>query len=428
MTLGFVFSTLVYAGDRALDLKADAQGNLQIDFQGCGDTIHYYLMHNPERLVIDDPKICNQHRVSSRVPATWQGTIQEIRQSVYQPSVKGAKRYRVVIEFKSPFRLSQLERPTHHLRAQVISSSPSQPKSSSGKSVQVVYAKPVVIIIDPGHGGNDPGTIGYQKTREKDVVLSIGRELAKLFNETDGYRAYLTRDHDVFLTLRQRLRVARQHHGDFFISIHADSASASQAHGVSVYGLSSRGASSEAARLLAQKENISVLRGGSHIDSRNDDLNALVMDLQQSASQRVSVVVGESLLRYLRPMAYLHRQHVEKAAFVVLKSPDIPSLLLETGYLSNPNDAKHLRQAAYQRRLARAIYQALTHYFNEHPIKVEHNEASRSSHYTRVVVKSGDTLSQLARRYGVRLSAIKAANHLQSDTLKVGQTLMVPTS
>ncbi|HEY6598161.1 MAG TPA: N-acetylmuramoyl-L-alanine amidase, partial [Pseudomonadales bacterium] len=226
-----------------------------------------------------------------------------------------------------------------------------------------------IVSIDPGHGGQDPGAIGVGKVQEKHVALAISKELQRLFNATPGYRAELTRKGDYYLTLRQRTTVARNQRADLFVSIHADAFSRPEAHGASVYTLSAKGATSETARWLAEKENASDLIGGAgdvSLDDKDALLAHVLLDLSMDGNRSASIEAGSAVLASLDDFARLHRSHVEQAGFVVLKSPDIPSMLVETGYLSNPGEAKKLSQAAYQRRVAQAIFKGITVYASRH--------------------------------------------------------------
>ena len=225
------------------------------------------------------------------------------------------------------------------------------------------------MAIDAGHGGEDPGAIGVGRVQEKHVALAIAKELQRLFNNAPGYRGELTRKGDYYLTLRQRTTVARNQRADVFVSIHADAFSGPDAHGASVYTLSAKGATSETARWLAEKENASDLIGGAgdvSLDDKDALLAHVLLDLSMDGNRSASIEAGSAVLAALDDFARLHRSHVEQAGFVVLKSPDIPSLLVETGYLSNPGEAKKLSQAAYQRRIAQAIFTGIAAYASGH--------------------------------------------------------------
>ncbi len=225
----------------------------------------------------------------------------------------------------------------------------------------------IIVVIDPGHGGKDPGATGPGGTHEKTIVLSISKKLQRWINQQRGFHAVLTRTGDYYLTLRQRLRIARKDKADMFIAIHADTWRNTRAAGVSVFALSQRGATSEAARWLAARENASELMGGVDLQDKSHLLKSVLINLSQAATIRSSLQIGNDLLSTIKPIARLHHDRVEQAAFVVLKSPDIPSLLVETGFLSNPHEEQRLRSQAYQNKLAKAIMQGICEYFTHYP-------------------------------------------------------------
>ena len=240
------------------------------------------------------------------------------------------------------------------------------------RPVRVAHAPPesgreVVIAIDAGHGGVDPGAIGRAGTREKDVVLEISRRLAARINREPGMRAVLTRDGDYFLPHRQRMAKARAAKADMFLSVHADSVGNASVSGSSVYILSNKGASDEQARWLAERENAADLKGGISLDDKDDTLASVLLDLSQSASITASMEAAERVLRRLNTVNEVRKPRVQQAGFLVLKSPDIPSMLVETAFISNPGDERRLRQDGYRERLAEAIFEGVHHYFQEYP-------------------------------------------------------------
>jgi N-acetylmuramoyl-L-alanine amidase len=216
-----------------------------------------------------------------------------------------------------------------------------------------------VIALDPGHGGRDPGAIGKRGTREKDVVLAVARKMKALINRTPGYRAVLTRDSDRFISLRNRVKKARQAEADIFVSLHADSFHSPAAKGASVYALSLSGASSEAARWIAQKENASDLIGGISLDDKDDLIASVLLDLSQTATIQDSLDLGSDVLAHIGKVSRLNNRHVQQAGFAVLKAPDMPSILIETAFLSNPTEEKKLRTPSHQNKLARAVFSGI---------------------------------------------------------------------
>jgi len=224
-----------------------------------------------------------------------------------------------------------------------------------------------VVAIDAGHGGEDPGAIGPRGTREKTVVLQIAKKLAHFINSERGMRAVLTRQGDYYLPLRKRVELARKRKADLFISLHADAFTNSRVRGSSVYVLSRRGASSEHARWLAERENASDLIGGVSLDDKDGLLASVLLDLSQTASLEASIDAAERVLNGLKKVGKLHKPGVESGAFAVLKSPDIPSLLVETAFISNPQEEKKLLSAAHQQKLARTLAVSVKRYFEGNP-------------------------------------------------------------
>lgn len=237
------------------------------------------------------------------------------------------------------------------------------------REMQTLVKRDVIVVIDPGHGGSDPGAKGADKTWEKNVTLKIAKKLQQLINQQRGMRALLTRRGDYYLGLRERLKYARLHNGDIFISIHADAFINQESNGASVFALSQRGATSEAARWLAEKENYSEL-GGVNLKKLDDSsglVRTVLIDLSQTATIGASLHLGDYVLNQLGRLTRLHYNKVEQARFMVLKSPDIPSILVETGFISNPREAQNLSSEDYQQRLCQAIFQGLKRYFDNYP-------------------------------------------------------------
>ncbi|XKE44859.1 N-acetylmuramoyl-L-alanine amidase [Halomonas organivorans] len=233
-----------------------------------------------------------------------------------------------------------------------------------------VTGRDIVIAVDAGHGGRDPGALGPSGTREKDVVLELARRLARRVNDAPGFRAVLTRDHDVYVGLRRRTAIAREHRVDFFVSIHADAVARPGPHGSSVYALSTSGATSESARWLANSENRAVIADDeAFIALAEQDMatRSALLDLSMNATLNQSLTAGERILERLGRINDLHKPRVEQAAFVVLKSPDIPSLLVETGFISNPGEERRLTSEGHQRALVEAVFAGLEAHFRANP-------------------------------------------------------------
>jgi len=246
-----------------------------------------------------------------------------------------------------------------------------EPQRAPVKTMQDVMRRnglrPLVIAIDAGHGGQDPGAHGPGGSREKMITLAIAKELARQVNATPGLKAYLTRDTDVFIPLVQRYQKARAAKADLFVSIHADSSPSPDARGSSVFVLSQRGASSQAARWLANQENAADLVGGVKLQDKDDTLASVLLDLSQSASMKASEDMASQVLEGLKRLGKTHKREIERANFVVLRSPDVPSMLVETAFISNPEEERRLNDPAQQSQLARAVLDGVTAYFSRQP-------------------------------------------------------------
>ena len=291
--------------------------------------------------------------------------------------------------------------------------------------VPVGYKPPrdVVIAIDAGHGGHDVGAVGPKGTYEKDIVLQIAQQLAKEINKQHGMRAILTRTGDEYVGLRDRMHRARQRQADLFVSIHADAFRDRRVRGSSVYVLSQNGASSEAARWLAENENSADLVGGVRLGDKDDVVKSVLLDLSQTASIDASIDAADSVLAALKSIGKVHKRSVQKAGFMVLKSPDIPSLLVETAFISNPTEEQRLRSRVYQRKLASALANGIVDYFSDNPLpETRFAEKYRRQHK----VSQGDTLSEIAERYAVSMESIKLANEMSRDRVLTGEVLTIP--
>lgn len=293
----------------------------------------------------------------------------------------------------------------------------------------------IVIAISAGHGGEDPGAIGVNRLREKNVTLAISREVEKLINAIPGYRAVMIRDGDYYVGLRERIELAHDDDADLYLAIHADAHTNSSASGSTIYALSQRGATSEQALRLAEKENASDLIGGvGHISLGDKDevLRSVLLDLSMTASISTSLEIGDRLISALDDVIRMRRTNVEQAAFVELKSADIPSLLIESGYITNKNDAKNLDSEVWRKRFAGALVAGITQWFQDRPPRgtliawQKDNGGASAPVPSTYVVRSGDNLSELSERFGVSLAALKFANELASNVIHVGQELRIP--
>jgi N-acetylmuramoyl-L-alanine amidase len=235
------------------------------------------------------------------------------------------------------------------------------------KKARAERGRDVIIAIDAGHGGKDPGALGASGTYEKDVTLAVARRLAQTINKEQGMKAVLVRNADIFITLRERMAIARAHKADLFVSIHADAFKNPKVRGSSVFILSRSGASSEAARWLADKENSADLVGGVSLEGKDEEVASVLLDLSQSATMQAGSEVAERVLAELAVLGELHINQVQQAGFAVLKSPDVPSLLVETAFISNPEEERRLRDPKHQAHLAAAIAKGVKRYFYTSP-------------------------------------------------------------
>jgi N-acetylmuramoyl-L-alanine amidase len=333
-----------------LDLSGSAQHSLQV-------------LKNPDRVVLD---VAGARLAGSAHAApAGAGAVKQVRMA-RRPSGE----LRIVLDLVRPIQAkSFLAAPNDRYGYRlVIDLGVSQ---GIDTPVKVEHAPPdardLIIAIDAGHGGEDPGAIGMHGTREKDVVLAIARELALKINAEPGMKAVLTRNGDYFVPLRDRMRRARAQQADLFVSVHADSIRDRRVDGSSVYILSQRGATDEASRWLAERENASDLIGGVSLDDKDNVLASVLLDLSQSASLSASQVAAERVLHQLNRVGEVRKPQVQQARFMVLKSPDIPSMLVETAYISNPQEELRLRGAVHQAKLAAAIHQGVHDYFYANP-------------------------------------------------------------
>ncbi len=289
----------------------------------------------------------------------------------------------------------------------------------------------LVIAIDAGHGGEDPGAIGKSGTREKTVALAVARKLADHINAEPGMKAVLTRTGDYFVPFRERIRRARVQQADLFVSVHADAFMDRSVRGSSVYVLSTRRASNEAARWLAERENAADLIGGVSLDDKGDVLASVLLDLSQNAAISASREAAARVLAELDHVGQLKKSEVQHASLIVLTSPDVPSMLVETAFISNPDEEKKLRDPAHQDRLAQAIHAGVRRYFYDNPppgSRVAVLAARERGQALRHVVSPGETLGDVAGRYAVSVDELRQRNRLQTETVASGTILEIPVA
>ncbi|MCH7854119.1 MAG: N-acetylmuramoyl-L-alanine amidase [Proteobacteria bacterium] len=384
-----------------------------------------FTMRGPDRLVVD-LKNARLGEALRKMPAGT-GLIKGIR-----TGVRANGQLRVVLDLNQAVRSRSFTAGPNDQygdRLVVDLYREGSPHPVKRASEEYVRGRDIVIVIDPGHGGRDPGAVGRGKTREKDVALAVSRKLAKRINREPGMRAILARNADIMVKHRQRMEIARRNKADLFISIHADAVDDRRAKGASVYALSLKGASDEAARRLAQRENAFSRVGDVTLGDKDVVLASVLLDLSQNAALGASLEAGASIIRELARMGPVHRRKVQQAGFLVLKSPDVPSILVEMAYISNPSEEKKLRNPAHQGRLADAIFAGIRNHFHANPppaTQLALNLRKNPSGQVRHVIASGDTLSEIAARYAVSMSAIRAANNMSGNQVRIGQTLRIP--
>ena len=402
-----------------LDLGAEVQHSI-------------FMLENPSRLVVDLERASLKYDLTHLDLAGTQ--IQQIRSAP-----RNGEDLRVVFDLKSAvkprsFLLPPNDQYGHRLVVDLVDPDEKSQQAAPLLSDDSKQGKrDIIVVIDAGHGGEDPGAIGASGLKEKNVVLEIARELEKLISAERGYVARLTRDSDYYIGLRQRTELARESNADIFISIHADAFYSSRPRGASVYALSLRGATSESARWLAQSENEADLIGGVGGVSLNDKdktLASVLLDLSMTASMNASLGVGSKILGQMSRVTTLHKSQVEQAAFVVLKSPDIPSVLVEAGFISNPEEEQNLKSSAHRRKLAKSLFAGISAHFQETPppgtlIAWEKRQRAEDLAYR---IRRGDTLSGIARRNQTSVGRLKRFNGLDSEVLQVGQIIRIPTS
>jgi N-acetylmuramoyl-L-alanine amidase len=399
-----------------------------VDFADAFDVETHFVLKNPDRLVVD--------LSGFSLPSQWldegYGMVSQIR-----GSQRGDKA-RLVFDLKgeADYTISTLQGNRPRLIVDLKAIQPvtvvpveeSEPIPVTVVPAQSVEKRPVVVVIDAGHGGHDPGAVYSKSIREKDIVLNIAKELDRIIDACKGYMGVMVRSDDRFVELRDRVKKARSAGADLFISIHADGWKTPSARGASVWTLSDRGASSEMGRWLAKHENDAHLLGGGDVrlslSDKDEVLANVLLDMSMTASRAGSYEVAKAVHQNLSRFAVMHKDHVEQAAFAVLKSPDVPSILVETGFITNPDEARLLNSSRYQKRLAQAIADGVFNYFeNKPPVNTYLADTRSDPVLESYTVRRGDTLSQIALSMNVPLNRLRQLNGLRGDRIHVGQTL-----
>lgn len=342
---------------------APVGGHAALIFDFSGPVEHrIFTLGSPNRIVID----VDNARLATALPA-GQGVVKDLRSGIHDQTG-----LRLVLDLNARAIPRSLLRKSATGTQLVVAlyanaiSTDRKPVLTAATAVPKT-GRDIVVAIDAGHGGIDSGARGRHGVMEKTITLQIARRLAAQVAKQPGFKPFLTRDGDYYLTLRQRIDRARAAHADIFISIHCDAARDHYADGATVYALSMHGASSEHARLLAERENDSDLLGGVSLSDKSNMLASVLLDLSQTATIGASLDVGDRVAQRLSRLGPMHRDNVQQAAFVVLKSPDIPSILVETDYITNPQEERLLKTSSYQQKIAAALLGGVINYFNQYP-------------------------------------------------------------
>lgn len=400
----------------------------------------YFSLSGPDRLVVD----LKNTSMQAKLPVTV--TDSPVLKRVRKSSPPNKNTYRLVFELKKGvkaelFTLSPtpggqyghrlvIDLP-HGKKTATPAAKPNKPTTTNKDMSTVQRAQEILIVIDPGHGGEDPGSIGPSRRKyEKDAVLSISRKLSAQLNAVPGIKTRMTRTGDYFVNLNRRVAIARENDAHLLISIHADAFTSPKPRGGSVFVLNTRRANTEISRWVENHEKQSEILGGSgtaFVSNTNDrNVNQTLLDLQFSHSQKEGYKLATSILGEMGKVARLHNSKPINTSLAVLRSPQIPSVLVETGFISNPTEEKLLFQRAHQDKLARAITKAVVQYLKDNPPEgTVFSSSSKSAVHT---VKRGESLSVIAQKYGTSTKAIMSANKLKSSGLAVGQKLKIPGS
>ncbi|WP_150049566.1 MULTISPECIES: N-acetylmuramoyl-L-alanine amidase [Methylomonas] len=439
------------------------------------ETPHYrhFLLKNPDRLVIDFPN--TELAAALAQPPAGQSLALAVRSGVRNKTdlrvvveLAGAADIRASVNGKilqldlngkpgtTPVRQQTAGKTTAPIKeakikpvAEPVKSAPAKPAKTRGRDI--------VIAVDAGHGGKDVGAQGGNGTKEKDVVFAIAKRLAGEINRQPGMKAVMIRNGDYFVKLRDRVKIARDAKADLLVSIHADAFDDASAHGASIYTLANKGASSHVAQFLADSENAADGSG----EAQDDVLASVLMDLTTNAAKEASQHIGNRVLKSVKSVGHLHRTSVQKAGFVVLKSP-IPSILVETAFISNPDEERRLNSTGYQQQMAKAVFNGIMAHFKQYaPADTSFAQLQKSGHTpaklatrqksaepplaraaipevgdkvvgsspatTRHVIGRGETLHDIARQYGVSVREIRSANGGNAE-VRVGRVLQIPRS
>ena len=383
-----------------------------------------FTLRGPDRLVID----LKDSRLAKSLATMPQGAgaVRSIRSAV-----RANGQLRVVLDLNTPVRSRTFTAgPNATYGDRLVIDLEREGALSTVKRASEAYrpGRDIVIAIDAGHGGKDPGTSG-RHSKEKDIVLAISKTLADKINAEPGMRALLIRDRDVFVEHKKRVAIAQDRDADLFVSIHADGFRDRSAAGASVFALNLDRANREAKAALSKRDKAPVKVGDVLLNDKDPVLASVLYDLSQSAAMSASMDVGNHVSRELGRVTKMHSSKVREKSLAVLTSAEIPSILVESGFLTNPTEEKRLRDNAYRSRLANAILAGVRSYFYTNPppdTQIAMDLRREPTRQVRHVVARGDTVSQIAERYNVSTAAIRRANKLSNDRIRIGQTLSIP--
>ncbi|HUF71639.1 MAG TPA: N-acetylmuramoyl-L-alanine amidase [Gammaproteobacteria bacterium] len=384
-----------------------------------------FELTDPSRLVIDLP--ATAARSSLRLPVP-KGRVRSVR-----TGARPGGELRVVLDLTGPAESkSFLLEPDGTYGHRLVVDLTEPAATGEPRRVTSQYTgRNVIVVIDAGHGGKDTGAIGRSGLREKDVVLDIARRLASLVEQTTGFTPVLVRHNDTFVSLDHRLVLARETQADFFISIHADANADRGLRGATVYSIEARRAAYEQRERLADRANSADLVGGVSLSDKDERLASVLLRISQDVTTSKSIIAGNNMLEHLSRVTSLRKTVVQEGSYAVLTSPDIPSLLVETAFISNSRDEDSLEDPAFRNQLARALYGGLVDYYraNAPPDSyVSRNPPPPLTGPIRHVIARGETLSEIAERYRISLRELRRANELSGDTIRIGQVLTIPTT
>lgn len=387
----------------------------------------FFTLQHPQRLVVDLSH--TQQKVKLPLKVSDSPVLERVRTST--PKHRGSVRLVLELAAKTKAKLFTLAPSDGNGHRLIIDLPHGQltKKNAPVKTNKPAAGRDIVVAIDPGHGGHDPGSIGRHGTYEKNVTLAIGSKLAADINKVPGLKAVMTRSTDRFIPVMDRANIARKKKADILISIHADSVSSSQPRGASVWVLNNSRARRVIGKWVGEKDRHAQLLGGAAQvleDTKQEKyLAQALLDMSMDHSRTVGQDIGSLILHELKKVTRLHKNRPQPNSLGVLTAPDIPSVLVETGFLSNPKEERELANRRFQQRVANALCQALTDYFRTWPPPgTLFAQKANQEH----IVRSGESLSVLASRYNTSVAAIKAANALTSDVVRIGQKLTIPSS